>query len=246
MKILDFGLARLAAPDDEGRQPTPRITDPGTVLGTAGYMAPEQVRGQPVDGRADLFALGVVLYEMVTGQRAFARESTVETLNAILKEDPPELTTKRADLPPALDRIVRHCLEKNPARTISIGARRDLRARDAERQRQPQGRAAASTVAPPPHEASSRARAWRGRSPRSPTAALAAAIVLPRTSRAALHGTARFLAIGAPHSVSSHMRPRRSRLTARLWRSGRRTRLGASSCGCEIWQLRRRARCPIR
>ena len=91
------------------------LTDPGMVMGTAGYMAPEQVRGQQVDGRADLFSLGVVLYEMVAGHRAFARESAVESLNAILKDDPPELTTTRPDVPPALDRIVRHCLEKNPA-----------------------------------------------------------------------------------------------------------------------------------
>ncbi len=77
-------------------------------------MAPEQIRGQPVDGRADLFALGVVLYEMLTGARAFARETTAETLTAILKEDPPDLTTARADLPPAIERIVRHALEKNP------------------------------------------------------------------------------------------------------------------------------------
>jgi Tol biopolymer transport system component len=115
VKLLDFGLARetTATPGDTTTQSA--LTDPGTVLGTAGYMAPEQVRGQAVDGRADLFALGVVLYEMLTGQRAFARESTVETLNAILKEDPPELTTARAGLPPALDRLVRHCLEKSPA-----------------------------------------------------------------------------------------------------------------------------------
>jgi serine/threonine protein kinase len=117
VKLLDFGLARATGPATAVGDTTTQsaLTDPGTVLGTAGYMAPEQVRGQHVYGRADLFALGVVLYEMLTGQRAFARDSTVETLNAILKEDPAELSATRADLPPALDRIVRHCLEKTPA-----------------------------------------------------------------------------------------------------------------------------------
>ena len=84
-------------------------------MGTAGYMAPEQVRGQAVDARTDLFAFGAVLYEMLTGQRAFKRDTAAETMTAILKEDPPELTASRADLSPALERIVRHCLEKNPA-----------------------------------------------------------------------------------------------------------------------------------
>ncbi len=131
VKVLDFGLAKLQdpktsrpqdlkppGPQDLSASPTvasPEPTARGVILGTAGYMAPEQIRGQPVDGRADLFALGVVLYEMLTGTRAFARETTAETLTAILKEDPPELTTIRADLPPALERIVRHALEKSPA-----------------------------------------------------------------------------------------------------------------------------------
>ena len=83
-------------------------------MGTVGYMAPEQVRAQPLDGRADLFALGAVLYEMLTGLRAFHRDTAADTMTAILKEDPPELTASRADLSPVLDRIVRHCLEKNP------------------------------------------------------------------------------------------------------------------------------------
>lgn len=116
VKILDFGLARPAAPEASGATLTQApLTDPGTVLGTVGYMAPEQVRGQAVDGRADLFALGVVLYEMLSGARAFARDTTADTLTAVLKEEPPDLAATRADLTPALDRIVRHCLEKNPA-----------------------------------------------------------------------------------------------------------------------------------
>ena len=82
-------------------------------MGTVGYMAPEQVRGQTVDGRADLFALGTVLYEMLVGRRAFERDTAADTMTAILKEDPPEFDATRGHIPPALDRIVRHCLEKN-------------------------------------------------------------------------------------------------------------------------------------
>ncbi len=118
VKILDFGLARSAGGENAGSGATETVaalTDPGLVMGTIGYMAPEQVRGRAVDGRADLFAFGAVLYEMLTGSRAFQRETPADTMTAILKEDPPELASVRSDLPPALDRIVRHCLEKNPA-----------------------------------------------------------------------------------------------------------------------------------
>ena len=118
VKILDFGLARPVDAPVSGvtRTMTPAAvqTDPGTVMGTVGYMAPEQVRGAALDQRADLFALGAVLYEMLSGQRAFRRDTTAETMTAILREDPPELTSSRAHLSPAIDRIVRHCLEKNP------------------------------------------------------------------------------------------------------------------------------------
>ena len=118
VKILDFGLAKLAEAEI-GEAPTmaPTMgaeTGPGVVLGTVGYMSPEQVRGQPADYRSDIFSLGTILYEMVTGQRAFQRESAVETMSAILKEDPPELAEATERLPSALERVVRHCLEKNP------------------------------------------------------------------------------------------------------------------------------------
>ena len=118
VKILDFGLAKAMdlpgaeAPGDETKLSTD--TSPGTVMGTVGYMAPEQVRGQAVDARADLFALGAVLYEMLAGERAFIRDTAAETMAAILKEEPAEFASTRA-ITPALDRIVRHCLEKKPA-----------------------------------------------------------------------------------------------------------------------------------
>ncbi|HSC29606.1 MAG TPA: protein kinase [Vicinamibacterales bacterium] len=116
VKILDFGLARTTGDGGSGASATQAaLTDPGTVLGTVGYMAPEQVRGADVDGRADLFALGVVLHEMLTGTPPFRRETSAETLTAILREDPPELTRTGTDVPPGLERIVRHCMEKNPA-----------------------------------------------------------------------------------------------------------------------------------
>ncbi len=121
VKILDFGLAKLVQPVDENKAqtdvPTRKVhTDPGTVMGTVGYMSPEQVRSQPVDHRADIFSFGAVLYEMLSGRRAFDRGSAVESLNAILKDDPPELTETSTNINPALDKIVRRCLEKKPER----------------------------------------------------------------------------------------------------------------------------------
>lgn len=118
LKILDFGLAHTTPSggrDEQAHTVTQApITDAGTVLGTVGYMAPEQVRGQLVDARADLFALGVVLYEMCTGHRAFKGATPADTLSAVLSSDPPELTVPGQATPPALERIVRRCLEKQP------------------------------------------------------------------------------------------------------------------------------------
>jgi len=115
VKILDFGLARAATAGAGGDTSSPtlaRPTDPGTVLGTAGYMSPEQVRGSVADHRSDIFSLGCVLHEMLTGSRAFARETAAETMTAILKEDPPEIAGSGLTAPPSLERLVRHCLEK--------------------------------------------------------------------------------------------------------------------------------------
>ncbi len=115
VKILDFGLAKDAgAAAVPGETQLAPATEPGTVMGTVGYMSPEQVRGQSVDQRTDIFSFGAVFYEMLTGRRAFRGDSHVETMNAILKEDPPEFGDAGAGIPASLDRIVRRCLEKQP------------------------------------------------------------------------------------------------------------------------------------
>lgn len=117
-KILDFGLAKFTRPeaDSLGDAPTEQIaTEAGTVMGTVGYMSPEQVRGKNADARSDIFAFGAILYEMLSGKRAFHGDSAADTMSAILKEDPPELTETNRNVSPALDRIVQHCIEKNPA-----------------------------------------------------------------------------------------------------------------------------------
>ena len=129
VKILDFGLAKLTgvAGDDAGQSAAPTMaqpTLPGTVLGTVGYMAPEQVRGAAVDARADIFACGAVLYEMLSGRRAFEGASSADTMSAILKEDPPEAGAEAARVPVAVDRIVRRCLEKEAAQRFQSA--RDL------------------------------------------------------------------------------------------------------------------------
>jgi hypothetical protein len=114
--ILDFGLARLDSPLSTDRSSTVAPdTSPGMIIGTIGYMAPEQVRGETVDHRADIFAFGAVLYEMLSARRAFTGATTVDTLGAILNIDPPDLVLEGSPISPAIDRIVRHCLEKEPA-----------------------------------------------------------------------------------------------------------------------------------
>ncbi|HEX7614334.1 MAG TPA: serine/threonine-protein kinase, partial [Thermoanaerobaculia bacterium] len=117
VKILDFGVAKLLpsfeASGVDTETPTATATQPGTAVGTVAYMSPEQIRGQPVDARTDLFSLGVVLYEMLSGKRPFQRDTPADTMSAILREEPPVLRGAGQGIPPVLDKIVRHCLEKD-------------------------------------------------------------------------------------------------------------------------------------
>ncbi|HEX3352093.1 MAG TPA: protein kinase [Terriglobales bacterium] len=118
VKILDFGLAKLTRPEAESGADAPTVhavTEPGLIMGTAGYMSPEQVRGQVADPRSDIFAFGAILFEMISGKRAFHGETSADTMSAILKEDVPELSETARNVPAGLERIVRHCLEKNPS-----------------------------------------------------------------------------------------------------------------------------------
>ncbi len=136
VKILDFGLAKLTqlrnadfgmrneeaetlvqSPDGN-----PQLTIPGTVMGTVAYMSPEQVRGQDLDHRSDIFSFGIILHEMLSGQRAFRGDSHVEVMNAILKEEPPELSETNAKISPHLEKIVRRCLEKKPERRFQTAS----------------------------------------------------------------------------------------------------------------------------
>jgi Tol biopolymer transport system component len=117
VKVLDFGLAQVKEPVEAEAQTatmTPAGTVAGTVMGTMGYMSPEQLRGEPSDARSDIFAIGCVLYEMLSGRTAFLRNSTAETTAAILKEEPPSLSDSGTSLPAELDRAIRRCLEKSP------------------------------------------------------------------------------------------------------------------------------------
>ena len=134
VKILDFGLAKLVPPEALSNTPhsgatlgvtaSAPATSPGQVMGTVGYMSPEQVRGHIADHRSDIFSFGTILYEMLTGHRAFKRDSSIETMTAILKEDPPELSSTVHNVQPGLERILRHCLEKAPERRFQSA--RDL------------------------------------------------------------------------------------------------------------------------
>jgi tetratricopeptide (TPR) repeat protein len=115
VKILDFGLAKLTqAQTDSGHDMPGEGTEPGAVMGTVGYMSPEQVRGQTTDHRTDIFSFGAILYEMLAGKRAFQKPTSADTMSAVLNEDPPEISQVAANIPPALQRVVHRCLEKIP------------------------------------------------------------------------------------------------------------------------------------
>jgi eukaryotic-like serine/threonine-protein kinase len=113
IKILDFGLAKLTQSEGEGTETLSHQTEAGVVLGTVGYMSPEQVRGKLADHRSDLFSFGAILYEMLSGRRAFHGETAADTMSAILREEAPNLTKTNSGIAPGLEQIVQHCLEKN-------------------------------------------------------------------------------------------------------------------------------------
>jgi dipeptidyl aminopeptidase/acylaminoacyl peptidase len=119
VKILDFGLAKLTMPEPgapgTSAQATLSVTGHGVLLGTLGYMSPEQCRGANIDARSDIFSFGAVLYEMISGKRAFRGDTTADAISSILKEEPSDLSATGRDVPPLLERIVHHCLEKDPA-----------------------------------------------------------------------------------------------------------------------------------
>ena len=159
VKVLDFGLAKQAAakgalhselttsgPGEGGHS-----TEKGTVLGTVGYMSPEQVRGEAADQRADVFAFGVVLYEMLSGTRPFGGDTAVQTMSAILEKEPAELSSPKGALPPGLERIVAHCLEKRPEARFQSMA--DI-AFDLQ--------SLSSVTSTPPGKMKSRRTGWRG------------------------------------------------------------------------------------
>jgi dipeptidyl aminopeptidase/acylaminoacyl peptidase len=183
LEILDFGLAKLTGPaeipEEASAAPTQmEETAPGVVIGTIAYMSPEQARGKPADHRSDIFNLGIILYEMLSGRRPFKGESSVDTLMAIAKEDPPDLSQVRPGIPPGLERVVHHCLEKNPEERFQ--STRDL-AFDLEAL-QGSGSGAARAVAGP----APRPRLLLGIAAAAALLALAAGILLGRRSAPAI------------------------------------------------------------
>jgi eukaryotic-like serine/threonine-protein kinase len=181
VKVLDFGLAKLeAAASNPNLTSTPtesraELTSEGQVFGTVAYMSPEQARGGKVDARSDVFSLGVVLYQMVTGERPFQGESAVDMISAILRDTPPSVTDRRGDLPPHLARILRRCLEKEPRDRYQTSRDvhnelRDLRAETLSGTVSPQRPEPIAAVKPsPPKSAAGNPRVW--------AAALAAVLV---------------------------------------------------------------------
>ena len=146
VKILDFGLAKLRETDAARLDQT--LTQEGTVLGTVPYMSPEQVQGQPANARSDIFSLGVILYEMATGQRPFKGESSAHVISSILRDTPVSVTDLKSDLPNHLGRLIRHCLEKDPEHRYQTA--KDVRYDLVELRRDAEASPARSRDAAPP------------------------------------------------------------------------------------------------
>ena len=175
VKILDFGLAKLAAADGEGdSDATDALTQDGLVVGTVRYMSPEQARGEGADHRSDVFSLGVLLYEMATGQRPFRGSGSVELLSSILKDDPPSVTAIKTELPNHLGRVVRRCLEKDPDNRYqsALEIRNELR----DLKKEIDSGASAAGVSPAAVRDSSRVN-WKAVAPFTLAIAVAASLI---------------------------------------------------------------------
>ena len=166
IRVLDFGLAKLltAKPldgeDPDSSDVTEILTDDGRVVGTAPYMSPEQLRGQPLDARSDIFSLGILYYRMATGRHPFHRGSTADVISAILSADPPPITEVKGDMPRHLGRVIRHCLEKEPSHRFqtTLDVRNEL---EGLREEVSSGTAARSSESLFPVEPESRTALWR-------------------------------------------------------------------------------------
>lgn len=157
--VIMIGTLRSIGTGGQATTPTMTVdTIPGVVLGTVGYMSPEQVRGLAADARSGIFALGVLLYEMLSGQRAFKGQTPADTMSAILKEDPPELAEAGREISPAVERIVRHCLEKNPEERFRSARDVAFALENVSHTSQSRGGNPAAVLAP--QEAPARPRAW--------------------------------------------------------------------------------------
>jgi serine/threonine protein kinase len=194
VKILDFGLAKLvrAEAGAEGRSDllsdvmtATAHTEAGVVLGTAGYMSPEQARAKPADHRSDVFSFGAILYELLSARRAFRGQSAVETMGAIINHDPALLSETNPEVPPALERIVAHCLEKDPEQRFQSArdlARRSARtaARSISPSSSRRARAASTTRSAPPAPRAAPRGCWPGSPPAAPRAVPSS---IPRSRR---------------------------------------------------------------
>jgi serine/threonine protein kinase len=236
LKVLDFGLAQLASASAAAAAETVvltanRPTTAGTIVGTVGYMAPEQARGHPVDARADIFSFGAVLYEMISGRRAFTGDTAVDVLAAVLHTDPPELTFDPR-IPPTLDRIVRRCLEKRPEERFQSAS--DVAfALDAVASGSNSGRMAVPDAGAPGRRCRSRSR-----SASSPDISCSSRA---RPGRATARSASRSMPI-AVLSRRSRYRPTAGISRGRRWP----TADNPEACGCEDWTRPSRISCATR
>ncbi len=199
VKILDFGLAKLTQAEPENADPdvtsaatANRGTQIGVVMGTLGYMSPEQVRGKPADARSDIFSFGAVVYEMLSGKRAFRGDTSADLMSAILTHEPPELTATNSEISPTVDRIVHHCMEKEPQQRFQSAGDIAFQLNELSGLRSTSGAQALADAAALASAQSPKTAARTGIGKLAGLGALALAILLPVTwfvSRATLHTT---------------------------------------------------------